>query len=140
MIIDGVDNRFLESSSPHSLGLKNNMTIPNPGFDSNPLLINQKRFWGAGMQGCGNCGMGGLSFDGTGFLGTGLFSGDISTWGIAEGLASMIGVYAVYSMFHQAKQTKYRATAAMGRSRKKRAASYREKARKLEEKGTSSLF
>ena len=62
MLVDGVDNRFLESSSPHSLGLKNNMTIPNPGWDSNPLMINQKKFWGEqgtyGM-GCGSCGMSG---------------------------------------------------------------------------------
>lgn len=44
------DNRFLQSTAPHSLGLQNAMTIPAPGFDTNPLLINQKRNWGAGQQ------------------------------------------------------------------------------------------
>jgi len=67
------DNRFRETDSPHSLGLENAMTIPSPGFDSNPLMINQKSFWGRGISG--------LSFDGTGLFGTGLFSGDISTYG-----------------------------------------------------------
>jgi hypothetical protein len=140
MISDGVDNLFTISVSPHSIGLQNNMTVPNPGWDQNKLIKTTKNNLAAGLQGCGNCGMGGLSFDGTGFLGTGLFSGDVTTWGVAEAIAGMIGMYAVYSMFYQAKQTKYRATAAMGRSRKKRAASYRAKAKKLEEKGTSSFF
>lgn len=69
------DNRFAESASPHSLGLRNGMTIPSPGFDQNPLMLNEKRYWGATSQG-----FGGLSFDGTGLLGTGLFAGDMTTW------------------------------------------------------------
>jgi hypothetical protein len=140
MISPGVNNFFIESGSPHSIGLANNMTVPSPGFDENPLIRNTKRFHGAGLQGCGKCGMGGLTFDGSGFLGTGLFSGDISTWGASEAVAAMIGAYAVYSMFYQAKQTKYRAQSAMGRRRKRRAKELRDKAKRLEDKGTSSLF
>lgn len=48
------DNRFGESLSPHSLGLRNNMTIPSPGLDENPLLKLQKEYWGAGMYGLGD--------------------------------------------------------------------------------------
>lgn len=125
------DNRFGESQSPHSLGLRNNMTIPNPGFDGNPLLINEKKFWGAGMQG--------LSFDGSGLLGTGLFSGDWTTWGWAELIAGAIGAYAIYAMVHQTKQTKYRMEIGAGRRRKSRAASYRAKAKQLEEQ-TTGIF
>lgn len=125
------DNRFVESKSPHSLALSHAMTVPSPGFDSNPLMINQKEFWGAGMSG--------LSFDGTGLFGTGLFSGDISTWGIPEMVAGLVGVYALYSMMYQGKQTKYRMEMAAGRRRKKRAASYRAKAKKLEEQ-TEGIF
>lgn len=77
-------------------------------------------------------GLGGLTFDGTGLFGTGLFSGDISTWGISEAAAGLIGAYALYAMFYQGKQTKYRAEAAAGRRRKRRAAKYREKAKRLE--------
>lgn len=125
------DNNFVETSSPHSLGLKNALTIPNPGWDQNPLLINEKKFWGAGMSG--------LSFDGSGLFGTGLFSGDVSTWGFGEIIAGMFGIYAIYSMFHQGKQTKYRMEIAAGRRRKKRAVSYRAKAKKLEEQ-TEGIF
>lgn len=89
------DNAFVESQSPHSLGLRNNMTIPNPGFDQNQLMINEKKFWGAGLQG--------LSFDGTGLFGTGLFSGDISTWGIGELIALGVGYYILYSLFYTTK-------------------------------------
>jgi hypothetical protein len=56
------DNRFIESSSPHSLGLQNNMTIPNPGWDQNPLLINEKKYWGA----TNNAGLSGLSMSNAG--------------------------------------------------------------------------
>jgi hypothetical protein len=122
------DNRFGESTSPHSLGLRNNMTIPTPGWDSNPLMINEKRFWGAGMQG--------LTFDGTGLLGTGLFSGDITTWGFPELIVGIIGVYAVYSMFFQTKQLKREATSrlyARGKTRRtSRAARLRAQADRLE--------
>lgn len=125
------DNKFGESTSPHSLGLRNNMTIPNPGWDQNTHMIYEKRFWGAGMSG--------LSFDGTGLLGTGLFSGDYTTWGVGEILFGAIGAYAVYAMFFQAKQTKYRMEMSAGRHRKSRAASLRAKAKQLEEQ-TSSIF
>lgn len=126
------DNRFGESTSPHSLGLRNNMTIPNPGFDHNKLMIEQKKFWGAGMQG--------LTFDGTGLLGTGLFSGDMSTWGMAEILFGLVGAYAVYAMFFQAKQTKYRLEQSAHRRRKGRATKYRAKAKQLEEAEVGGIF
>lgn len=127
------DNRFGESSSPHSMGLRNNLTIPNAGLDSMANLANDK-LWAGTMPG-----MRGLSFDGTGLFGTGLFSGDVSTWGVTELVAGLIGVYAVYSMFFQAKQTKYRLEMGAGRRRKKRAASYRAKAKRLEEQ-TEGIF
>jgi hypothetical protein len=131
MIANGIDNRFGESTSPHSLGLRNSMTIPNGGWDSNPLMINQKRFWGAGMSG--------LTFDGTGLFGTGLFSGDITTWGIPELIAAAVGAYAIYSMFFQTKQTKYRLEAGARRRRVGRAKRLRERAKKLEEQ-TEGIF
>ncbi len=126
------DNRLAESSSPHSLGNRVNMTVPNPGWDTNPLMIQQKQFWGAGLSG--------LSFDGTGFLGTGLFSGDISTWGVGEIVLGAIGIYAVYAMFFQAKQTKYRMEQSAHRRRKSRAAKLREKAKRLEEAPVGGIF
>jgi hypothetical protein len=122
---------FHESNSPHSLGLQQAMTIPSPGFDQNPLMINQKKYWGGGLRG--------LSFDGTGFLGTGLFAGDVTTWGWGELLFGAIGIYAIYSMFYQAKQTKYRMEIGAGRRRKKRAVSLRAKAKRLEEQ-TEGIF
>ena len=135
MLVQGVDNQFVESSSPHSLGLKNNMTVPSPGFDSNALMINEKKYWGASQSN----GLRGLSFDGTGLFGTGLFSGDISTWGIAEIVAGVVGAYAIYAMFFQAKQTKYRLEGSARRRRVKRAASYRTKAKQLDEQ-TEGIF
>lgn len=132
------NNVFAESSSPHSLGLQNNLTIPNAGLDTMANLANDKLWSGPSPQ-TSLSGFGGLTFDGTGLLGTGLFSGDISTWGVAELVAGLIGVYAVYSMFHQTKQTKYRLEMGAGRRRKKRAASYREKAKKLEAQ-TEGIF
>ena len=129
------DNRFTMSPSPHSISVKNAMQIPNPGWDSNPLLINEKKYWGASNSN----GFSGLSFDGTGLLGTGLFSGDISTWGVSEVVASAIGAYAIYSMVFQAKQTKYRLEGAARRHRVSKAKSLREKAKKLEEK-TEGIF
>lgn len=85
-------------------------------------------------------GMSGLTFDGTGLFGTGLFSGDITTWGIPEGVAALIGVYAVYAMFFQAKQTKYRLEGRAQRRRKVKAAKYRAKAKALEEKEVGGIF
>jgi hypothetical protein len=130
------NNRFAESLSPHSMGLRNDMTIPNPGFDSMANLANDKLWSGASPQG----GMGGLTFDGSGLLGTGLFSGDISTWGISELLASFIGAYAVYSMFFQVGQTKVRLQGSAQRRRVKRAKRLREKAKKLEAQQFGSIF
>lgn len=126
------DNMFGESDSPHSMGLRNNMTIANPGLDS-MSNVGRDKLWS------GTAGMRGLSFDGTGLLGTGLFSGDISTWGIGELILSIIGAYAIYSMFHQGKQTKYRLEMGAGRRRKSRAASLRAKAKRLEEQ-TTGIF
>lgn len=136
------DNRFGESQSPHSLANRLAMTIPSPGWDTNPLMITQKEFWGGGMQGvgCSNCGMGGLTFDGSGFLGTGLFSGDVTTWGFSELIAGVIGLYAVYSMIFQTKQTKYRLEQSAHKRRKSRAARLREKAKKLEEREVGGIF
>ena len=122
---------FHESKSPHSLGLQQAMTISTPGFDKNPLMVNQKRYWGAGM--------GGLTFDGTGLLGSGLFGPDVTTWGWGEVLFGCIGAYAIYSMFFQAKQTKYRLEMGAGRRRKTRAASLRAKAKRLDEQ-TEGFF
>ena len=148
MLVTNIDNRFIQSESPHSLALQNNVTTPAPGFDSMPLIRNQKLFMGAGLQGCGcGCnskgpchGISGLSFDGTGLLGTGLFSDDFSTWGIPEIVVSAIGLFAVYSMFHQGKQTQARALSALGRRRRAKASKLRARAKALEEKGTSSFF
>jgi hypothetical protein len=78
-------------------------------------------------------GVSGLTFDGTGIFGTGLFSSDITTWGIPELVIGLFGAYAIYAMFYQAKQTKYRAEAAASRRRKSRAARYRARAKALEE-------
>ena len=83
--------------------------------------------------------MRGLSFDGTGLFGTGLFSGDVTSWGLAEIVVGAIGVYAVYAMFFQAKQTKYRLEMSAGRRRKSKAAVLRAKAKKLEEQ-TEGIF
>jgi hypothetical protein len=136
-------HEFEESTSPHSIGLQNAMTVPSPGFDSNPLMIEQKRFWGGGLQGlgCGKCrnGISGLSFDGSGLFGTGLFSGDINTWGIEEAIAAAIGMYAIYAMFYQAKQTKYRLEGTRRRQRVSKAKKLRERAKKLEEQ-TTGIF
>lgn len=83
-------------------------------------------------------GMAGLTFDGTGLLGTGLFSGDMSTWDMSEWMILLVGVpvglYAFYAMFHQGKQTVYRAEAAAARRRRSRAARLRAKAKALEDK------
>ena len=125
------DNRYAQSTSPHSLGNRLSIVIPNPWFDTNPMMIEQKRFWGNGLQG--------LTFDGSGFLGTGLFSSDISEWGISEVVFGLIGIYGVYAMFFQAKQTKYRLEMTAGRRRKSRAAKLRAKAKRLEEQ-TTGIF
>lgn len=75
-------------------------------------------------------GIAGLNFDGTGLFGSGIFG--TGSWDWTEWTLLGIGAYAVYAMFFQAKQTKYRAEAAAGRRRKRRAARYREKAKRLE--------
>ena len=124
------DNRFGESMSPHSMGLRNNLTIPNAGLDTMANISNDK-LWSGTMKG-----MGGLTFDGTGLLGTGLFSGDITTWGFPELIVGLVGVYAIYSMFFQTRQLKREATSrlyARGKTRRtSRAARLRAQADKLE--------
>lgn len=131
MLAEGVDNRFLESSSPHSLGLRNNMTVPSPGFDENPLLINQKRFWGAGIQG----------YSGMGLFDTGL---DFTGWGFGEWFLVAAGTWMAYSTFKQTGRTVRQAgptlAAAAGRRRKSKAARLRAQAKKLEESGYSFRF
>lgn len=146
----GHDNRLGISNSPHSLSNRGALTVPGWG-DTNPFILSQKAWNGAGFQGFGGCkssgctgkccggGMNGLTFDGTGFLGTGLFSSDISEWGIGEIIFGIVGVYAIYSMFFQAKQTKYRMEIGAGRRRKTRAARLRTKAKSLEEQ-TTGIF
>ncbi len=78
-MISYVDNRFGVSTSPHSLGLRNNMTIPNPGWDQNPLLITEKSFWGRGMQG-----LRGISDDPVGWLQDEIIPG-LPNWGLVLG-------------------------------------------------------
>ena len=93
-----------------------------------------------GGCGCGSHGMHGLTFDGSGLFGTGLFSGDWTTWGWEEGIAGLIGAYAAYAMFFQAKQTKYRLEGAAQRRRKSKAARLRAKAARYEAKGLGGIF
>lgn len=92
-------------------------------------------------------GISGLTFDNTGLFGTGLFcwpptflGGDTCSWGIPEVISVLIGGFALYSMFHQTKQTKYRLEGAAQKRRQKRAAKYRAKAKRLEEKGFGGIF
>jgi hypothetical protein len=129
------NNTFVISSSPHSLGLQNNITVPSTWGDSNPLIALEKAALASGVQGAGITkpfGMGTLAFDGTGLFGTGLFSGDVTTWGMPELVAGLFGMYALYSSFHQAKQHKYRWEAGKNRRTKSKAAKYRAKAKALE--------
>ena len=126
------DNNFKESTITHSLSLQNAMQVPAPIWDENQLMRITK-------AGVGRGGLSGLSFDGTGFLGTGLFSGDMSTWGIGEIIFGVVGCYAIYAMFFQVKQTKYRMEIGAGRRRKSRAVSLRAKAKRLEEQ-TTGIF
>lgn len=103
MIVNSTRNQsFIESSSPHSIGLANNVTIPNPGWDSNPLLLTEKQLNGRSASN-GFSGLGAL-FDGTGFLGTGLFVTG-QPWGVGEyGLIAL----AVYLVFFQGQNKRYR--------------------------------
>lgn len=148
------DNSFNMSHSPHSLGLSHSLTVPMPGWDSNANLIREKLWLGAGMGGFHSQpnepnyprqthpgeGFGGLNFDGTGLFGTGLFSGDVTTWGVSEVVFGLIGVYAIYSMFFQAKQTNIRLQASAHRRRKSKVGKLREKAKKLEEQEVGGWF
>jgi hypothetical protein len=140
------DTKLEMSTSVHSLSNINAITIPG-GQDSSPNWQRNKNWVGVGVQGLG-CpylcnqawgGMSGLTFDGTGLFGSGLFSGDISTWGISEMVAGVIGVYAIYSMVHQGKQTKYRFEGVRRKQRVSKAAKLRAKAKQLEEK-TTGIF
>lgn len=118
-------NKALQvSSNPHSLSVQGAVTTPS--YDSY-WIANQKKWNAAGMQG-----MGSLNMDGSGLFGTGLFGNDPSMWGIPEMMAGVLGIYAIYAMFFQAKQTKYRLEMAAGRRRKSKAAKLRAKAKSLE--------
>ena len=86
MLVQGVDNRFIESNSPHSIGLKNNVTVPSPGFDQNPLIRNQKKFWG------GNAALGTLEDWQTFF--------DLRTWDQQDWLIAGIATFMIYSVLH----------------------------------------
>jgi hypothetical protein len=90
------DNRFGISDSPHSMGLRNNLTIPGPGWDTNPLILSEKATWSRGFSG--------LSMDGTGLFGTGLFAGDSSQWGTGELVFGAIGFWMVSILFSQTKK------------------------------------
>lgn len=129
------NNKFVESESPHSMGLFNDMTVPSAGLDSMANLAKDKLWSGSPVPG-----MSGLSFDGSGFLGTGLFSGDISNWGIPEVIGGLIGVYAVYSMIFQGKQTNYRLQQSAHRRRKVTAAKLKARATELENKEVGGWF
>ena len=75
---------------------------PNPGWDSNPLLLTEKQLNGRSASN-GFSGLGAL-FDGTGFLGTGLFVTG-QPWGVGEyGLIAL----AVYLVFFQGQNKRYR--------------------------------
>jgi hypothetical protein len=124
------NNKFVESGSPHSLGLQNALTVPNPGFDTNNLMVNEKRFWGAGLQG--------LTMDGTGLFGTGLFSGglDLTTYGPGEWACVVLGGYMLYSMFHTTSHAVSYAKSIPQERRRKRASKLRKKADEIESKGS----
>jgi hypothetical protein len=89
------DNRFGISDSPHSMGLRNNLTVPNPGWDTNTLILNEKANLSRGFSGL---------MDGTGLFGTGLFAGDSSTWGTGELVFGAIGFWMVSTLFSKAKK------------------------------------
>lgn len=94
------NNKFIESESPHSMGLLNNMTVPNPGLDSMANLSKDKLWSGSPVPG-----MGRLSFDGSGLFGTGLFSGDVSSWDVTEVVGGLVAAYAIYTMFRHGRET-----------------------------------
>jgi hypothetical protein len=151
------------SALPFSLSLANTVNT-GTSFDTASHAIANTKAWatrglqgygprqqyrGAGLDGhchcggtCGGCsgGMGSLTFDNTGLFGTGLFSGDPTTWGWEEILVGGIGAYAVYAMFFQAKQTKYRLEGAAQRRRKSRAVRLRARAKALEDKPLGGIF
>jgi hypothetical protein len=131
MIVNGVNNAFVESQSPHSMGLQNALTIPNPGFDQNPLMANDK-LWAGQNDGFSRGGLRGLTFDGTGLLGTGLFASmDPTTWG-AEWFVVLFGVWMLFSTFHTTKQAVSYAKDIPKQRRKKKAEYYRKLAHDTE--------
>jgi hypothetical protein len=69
-----------------------------------PQMV-QARGLGCGCGGECGCGMGALSMDGTGLFGSGLFASpfDLSTWGIGEYLALLLGAYVVYAVTSSTK-------------------------------------
>lgn len=158
------DQNWETSRLPFSLALRNTVNT-GVSFDTPSRAIANRQRWaragfggygpqiqypGAGMDGlgcgcgcgcnCGSHGLRGLTFDGTGMFGTGLFSGDWTTWGIPEGIGILFGGFAFYAMFMQTKQTKYRLEGAAQRRRVSKAAKYRARAKKLEEKGFGGFF
>jgi hypothetical protein len=77
------------------MGLRNNLTVPNPGWDTNTLILNEKANLSRGFSGL---------MDGTGLFGTGLFAGDSSTWGTGELVFGAIGFWMVSTLFSKAKK------------------------------------
>ena len=153
---------------PFSLALANRVTT-GVSFSTPSGAIRNSQIWasagfrgfgpvmtfpgaGAGMDGmgcgcgCAGRGLSGLTMDGTGLLGTGLFcwppfGGDGScNWGMAELIAGAIGFYALYSMFRTSKTMHTELAGAAVRRRKRRAAKYRERAKKLEDKPFGGIF
>ena len=91
-------------------------------------------------------GVSGLTADGTGLFGTGLFclSGDNCSWGLAEIIFVAVGGYMLWATFRESKRTAkagyLQLEGAAQRKRTKRAAKYRAKAKRLEEKGLGGIW
>lgn len=129
--------------------LGNNRLLPAMSVGYSPVCASKVGLWPCypmmprfGVSGLGAVnpviprpGLSDLSMDGSGILGTGLFG---TSWGMPEVIVLAIGVplgiFAMYSMFHQTKQTGYRLEARGRRKRVSKAAKLRAKAKRLEEK------
>jgi hypothetical protein len=108
--------------------------MPTYGFGAIPAnypVIPRPGFAGLGQD------------DSTGLFGTGFF-GAMSTWGTGEWVMLLMGVpiglFALYSMFHQTKQAKYRMEGAARKRRVRKATKLRARAKRLEEKEGGLFF
>ena len=104
MLVPG-NNYFNISSSPHSIGLQNNLTIPVPYGDNNWFVNNEKRFLSAGMQGMGMQGLGlGCSSCNKGMgdisnIISSLQSGDLTQLTSDDWILLGLGIFALYFFF-----------------------------------------